>query len=170
MIRSYHGKTPQIATSAYIDPAATVTGDVTIGEDSSIWPGAVLRGDVHSIRLGKCTNVQDNAIVHGSRDRFPVIVGDNVSVGHGALIHGCTIESRCLIGVAAIVLNNARIGTGSIVAAGTLVPEGRVVPPGSFFIGHPGKLRRQLTPDEQATIDRIALQYIEYKNEYKGSG
>lgn len=167
MIRSYCGKKPQIASSAYVDPAATVIGEVTLEEDSSVWPGAVLRGDVHSIRLGKRSNIQDNSVLHGMKDRFPVVVGDDVTVGHGALLHGCTIESHCLIGMGAIILNNALIGAGSIVAAGTLVPEGTVVPPGSLFMGHPGKVRRALTREDQAGIDGYSTRYVEYKNAYK---
>ncbi|HEV2388484.1 MAG TPA: gamma carbonic anhydrase family protein [Candidatus Acidoferrales bacterium] len=170
MIRSYLGKKPQIAPSAYVDPAATLVGDVALDEDASVWPGAVLRGDVHSIRLGKRTNIQDNAVLHGMKDQFPVVLGDDVTVGHGALLHGCTIESRCLIGMGAIILNNARIGSGSIIAAGTLVPESTVVPPGSLFMGHPGKFRRSLTAEEQTGIDAYAARYVGYKNAYQAEG
>lgn len=166
MIRSYRGRTPQIALSAYVDPAATVIGDVALGEDTSVWPGAVLRGDVHSIRLGQRTNIQDNAVLHGMKDRFPVVVGDNVTVGHGALLHGCTVESRCLVGMGVIILNNARIGAGSILAAGTLIPEGAVIPPGSLVMGHPGKVQRTLSAAEQAGIDAYAARYVGYKNTY----
>jgi carbonic anhydrase/acetyltransferase-like protein (isoleucine patch superfamily) len=167
MIRSHQGKTPQIAASAYVDPAATIIGDVTLDEDASVWPGAVLRGDVHSIRLGKRTNMQDNSVLHGMKDLYSVLLGDDVTVGHGALLHGCTIESRCLIGMGAIILNNARIGAGSIVAAGTLIPEGTVIPPGSLVMGHPGKVRRALSAEEQAGIDAYSARYVSYKNNYQ---
>ena len=170
MIRSHQGKTPRIAPSAYVDPAATIIGDVVLDEDASVWPGAVLRGDVHSIRLGKRTNIQDNSVLHGMKDLYAVVLGDGVTVGHGALLHGCTIESRCLIGMGAIILNNARIGAGSIVAAGTLVPEGTGIPPGSLVMGHPGKVRRALTPEEQAGIDAYSARYVGYKNSYQAEG
>lgn len=170
MLRSYQGKKPEIARSAYVDPAATVIGDVTLGEDASVWPGVVLRGDVHFIRVGKRTNLQDNSVLHGMKDRFPVVLGDDVTVGHGVLLHGCTIESRCLVGMGAIILNGARIGAGTIVAAGTLVPEGAVIPPGSLVMGHPGAVRRALTAEEQAGIDAYASRYVGYKDAYKGGG
>jgi carbonic anhydrase/acetyltransferase-like protein (isoleucine patch superfamily) len=167
MIRSYRGCMPQISASAYIDPAAVVIGDVTIGEHSSVWPCTVLRGDVHWIRIGARTNIQDGSVLHGMKDEFPVQLGDGVTVGHSAILHGCTIESRVLIGMGAIILNGARIGANSIVAAGTLVPQGTVVPPGSLFMGHPGKVRRALTPEEQGGIDAYAARYMEYVEGYK---
>jgi carbonic anhydrase/acetyltransferase-like protein (isoleucine patch superfamily) len=158
---------PQIPASAYIDPAGVVIGDVTIGERSSVWPCAVIRGDVHWIRIGARTNIQDNSVLHPMKDTHPLQLGDAVTVGHGAILHGCTIESRVLIGIGAIILNGARIGAASIVAAGTLVPEGTVVPPGSLFMGHPGKFRRALTPEEQAGIDVYAARYVEYAESYR---
>jgi carbonic anhydrase/acetyltransferase-like protein (isoleucine patch superfamily) len=167
VIRSYKGRMPQIAASAYVDEAATVIGDVAIGEDSSVWPGVVIRGDVHYIRIGARTNVQDGCVLHVMRDEWPLILGDNVTVGHGVLLHGCTIESRCLIGMGTVILNGAKIGTGSIIAAGTLVPERTEVPPGSLFMGHPGKLRRTLSPGDQASIDGYAQRYVEYKDTYR---
>ncbi|HEV2206841.1 MAG TPA: gamma carbonic anhydrase family protein [Candidatus Acidoferrales bacterium] len=167
MIRSYKGRKPQIAASAYIDEAATIIGDVTIGEESSVWPGVVIRGDVDYIRIGSRTNVQDGCVLHVMRDEWPLILGDNVTIGHGVLLHGCTIESRCLIGMGSIILNGAKIGTGSIVAAGTLVPERAQVPPGSLFMGHPGKVRRALSAEEQAGIDGYAQRYVEYKETYR---
>lgn len=167
MIRSYRGRVPQIAASAYIDPAATVIGDVTIGEHSSVWPGVVIRGDVHWIRIGARTNVQDNSVLHVMKDEFPLVLGDAVTVGHGSILHGCTIESRVLVGMGSIVLNDAKIGAGTIIAAGTLVPEGTEVPPGSLFVGHPGKFRRALTAADFATIERYAARYVEYAAIYR---
>ncbi|MGB7174355.1 MAG: gamma carbonic anhydrase family protein [Candidatus Acidiferrales bacterium] len=167
MIRSYRGRTPQIAGTAYIDESAVVIGDIQIGEHSSVWPGVVIRGDVHYIRIGQRTNVQDGSVLHVMRDQHPLILGDNVTVGHGVLLHGCTIESRSLIGMGSIILNGAKIGTGSILAAGTLVTEGAVVPPGSLYMGHPGKLRRALTAEDQASIDNYAQRYVEYKETYR---
>ena len=170
MIRDYKGRSPQIATSAYVDDAAIVIGDVAIGEHSSVWPAVVIRGDVHYIRIGARTNVQDGSVLHVMRDEWPLILGDNVTVGHGVVLHGCTIESRCLIGMGSIILNGATIGGGSIIAAGTLVPERTQVPPGSLFMGHPGKLRRALSPEEQEAIDGYAQRYFEYKETYRRDG
>src|SRR5713101_9089893 len=138
MIRSYRGRTPQIPASAYIDPEAVIIGDVTIGELSSVWPCVVIRGDVNFIRIGARTNIQDGSVLHVMRDTHPLILGDSVTIGHGVVLHGCTIESRCLIGMGSIILNGARIGAGSIIAAGTLIPEGMIVPPGSLVMCHPG--------------------------------
>jgi carbonic anhydrase/acetyltransferase-like protein (isoleucine patch superfamily) len=167
LIRSYRGRKPQIAASAYVDEAAVLIGDVTIGEDSSVWPGVVIRGDVHYIRIGARTNVQDGSVLHVMRDEYPLILGNNVTVGHGVVLHGCTIESRCLIGMGCIILNGTKIGAGSIVAAGTLVPERTQVPPGSLFMGHPGKFRRALTSEDQDAIDGYAQRYVEYKEAYR---
>jgi carbonic anhydrase/acetyltransferase-like protein (isoleucine patch superfamily) len=167
MIRSYRGRTPQILASAYVDPEAVIIGDVTIGEHSSVWPCVVIRGDVHWIRIGARTNIQDGSVLHVMKDEHPLQLGDAVTVGHGVILHGCTIESRVLIGMGSVLLNGAKIGAGSIVAAGTLVPEGTVVPPGSLFMGHPGKLRRTLTPEDQASIDAYAARYVEYSETYK---
>ena len=167
MIRSYRGRTPQIPSSAYIDPDAVIIGDVTMGELSSVWPGVVIRGDVNWIRIGARTNIQDGSVLHVMKDTHPLVLGDAVTIGHGVILHGCTIESNVLIGMGSILLNGAKIGTGSIVAAGTLVPEGTIVPPGSLFMGHPGKLRRALTPEDQASIEAYAARYIEYSGTYK---
>ena len=158
---------PQIAGSAYVDPAAVVIGDVTIGADSSVWPCVVIRGDVHWIRIGARTNIQDGSVLHVMRHDYPLAVGDSVTIGHGALLHGCTIESRVLVGMGSVILNGARVGAGSIIAAGTLVTEQTVVPPGSLFMGHPGKFRRALTAEDQETIDRYAARYVEYAVAYK---
>jgi carbonic anhydrase/acetyltransferase-like protein (isoleucine patch superfamily) len=158
---------PQIAASAYVDPAAVIIGDVVLGEHSSVWPCAVVRGDVHYIRIGARSNVQDGSVLHVMRDTNPLVLGDNVTVGHSVTLHGCTIESRCLIGMGSIILNGVVIGTGSIVAAGTLIPERTVVPPGSLVMGSPGKVKRPLTPEDQASIDRYAQNYFEYKEIYK---
>jgi carbonic anhydrase/acetyltransferase-like protein (isoleucine patch superfamily) len=167
MIRSYRGRTPQIPPSAYIDPDAVIIGDVTIGEHSSVWPGVVIRGDVNWIRIGARTNIQDGSVLHVMKDTHPLVLGDAVTIGHGVILHGCTIESNVLIGMGSILLNGAKIGSGSIVAAGTLVPEGAVVPPGSLFMGHPGKLRRALTAEDQGSIEAYAARYVEYSETYK---
>ena len=170
MIRSYRGRWPKIAASAYIDPDAIIIGDVTIGERASVWPGVVVRGDVHWIRIGARSNIQDGSVLHVMKDQYPLILEENVTVGHGVILHGCTIESRVLVGMGSILLNNARVGTGSIIAAGTLLAEGTKVAPGSLFMGHPGKLRRTLTPEELEGIDAYAARYLEYAQTYREEG
>ena len=166
-IRAYRGKWPQIAASAWIDPAAVIIGDVTIGEDASVWPGTIIRGDVHHIRVGARTNIQDGCVLHVMRNEWPLTVGDDVTVGHSVTLHGCTIESLCLIGMGSIILNGARIGSGSIVAAGTLVTERTVIPPGSLVMGSPAKVKRALTELDRASIVDYAKRYVEYKNTYR---
>ena len=166
-IRPYKGKRPRIAESAYIDPAAVIIGDVVIGEDSSVWPCSVVRGDVHYIRIGARTNIQDGSVLHVMRDEWPLILGDDVTIGHSVTLHGCTIESRCLIGMGAVILNGVTIGAGSIVAAGTLITERPAIPAGSLVMGSPGKVKRTLTGIDQASIDAYAQRYVGYKNIYK---
>jgi carbonic anhydrase/acetyltransferase-like protein (isoleucine patch superfamily) len=166
MIRAYRGKRPQIAATVWIDPAAVLIGDVVVGDDSSVWPCSVIRGDVNHIRIGARTNIQDGSVLHVMRDEYPLILGDDVTVGHAVTLHGCTIESRCLIGMGSIILNGVTIGAGSIVAAGTLLLERTEIPAGSLVVGHPGKVKRLLTPIDQAAIDAYAQRYVEYKNVY----
>src|SRR6187402_2749517 len=167
MLRAFKSVFPSIDPSAYVDPSAQVIGDVHLGPESSVWMNVVIRGDVNRIRIGARTNIQDLTLVHVMRDTNPTTIGDNVTIGHSAVIHGCTIEDRCLIGMGAILLNGCRIGTGSIVAAGTLVPEGMVVPPGSMVMGVPGKVRRVLTPEEDASIKWYADNYVRYRVEFQ---
>ena len=166
MIRSFQGRSPQISASAYVDPQAVIIGDVTIGEDSSIWPCAVLRGDYHSIRIGARTSIQDGCVLHIQGENFSISVGDGVTVGHGVILHGCTVESNSLIGMGAILLNGSKIGTGSIVAAGTLIPEGMEILPGSLVMGVPGKVRRAVTEAERAQIATSAEHYVGFKNAF----
>src|SRR5438477_3117799 len=166
-IRPYRGKRPQIAASAYIDPAAVIIGDVVIGEDSSVWPCSVVRGDVHYIRIGARTNIQDGSILHVMKDEYPLILGDDITVGHSVTLHGCTIESRCLIAMRATILNGVVVGEGSIIAAGTLLTERTIIPPCSLVVGSPGKIKRSLTPIDQEMIDRYAQRYVEYKDVYR---
>ncbi len=166
MIRAYRGKRPQIAATAYIDPAAVLIGDLIIGEDSSVWPCSVIRGDVNYIRIGARTNIQDGSVLHVMRDEYPLILGDDVTVGHNVTLHGCKIASRCLIGMGSTILNGVTIGAGSIVAAGTLLLERTEIPAGSLVVGHPGKVKRMLTGIDQAAIDAYAARYVEYKNVY----
>ena len=166
MLREYRSVLPTVHPSAFVDISAQVIGDVHVGQDSSIWMNVVVRGDVNYIRIGDRSNIQDLTCVHVMRDTHPTIIGDNVTIGHSAVIHGCTIEDRCLIGMGAKLLNGCRIGTGSIVAAGALVPEGMVVPPGSMVMGLPAKVRRALTPEEDASIKWYADNYVRYRLDF----
>ena len=157
---------PQVAASAFVDESAQVIGEVTIGEESSLWMNVVVRGDVHWIRIGDRTNLQDGTIVHVMRGSHPTEIGDEVTIGHAAVIHGCTIQPRCLIGMGAIVLNGADIGADSIVAAGALVPEGLRIAPRSLVMGTPARVRRPLTHDEVASIRDYAARYVAYRLDY----
>ena len=157
----------EIDPSVYCSPHAVILGSVTIGAESSVWPMAVIRGDNHRIIIGARSNIQDGAILHADPDA-PLIIGDEVSIGHAAIIHGCTIESRVLIGMGAVVLNHARIGAGSLIAARALVPEGTVVPPGSLVIGMPGTVR-PLREEQRARIMRAAQSYVALQARYRAS-
>lgn len=156
-----------IDPTAYVSPQAYVRGTVTLGADSSVWPMAVIRGDEGEIRIGAGTNIQDGCVLHADPDAY-LTIGDNVTLGHGAIVHGCTIEDDVLIGMGAVVLNHAVIGTGSIIAARALVPEGAQIPPGSMVMGVPGQVR-PLRPEQQARIARPAKNYIELKALYQAA-
>jgi carbonic anhydrase/acetyltransferase-like protein (isoleucine patch superfamily) len=160
MIRSFRGTAPRIALSAYIDPSAQVIGDVSIGERSSVWPNASLRGDIGPIRIGDDSNVQDNCALHLD-EGFPLTIGNRVTVGHSVTLHGCTIEDEALIGIGAIVLNGARVGKGAVIAAGSLVPEGMQVPPDTLVMGVPAKPRRAVTAEEQTRFREGVGHYVE---------
>ena len=166
MIRPYRGIQPQIHPTAYIDPAAQVIGKVFVGARSSIWPSAVARGDIAEIHVGEETSIQDGTVLHCDFG-IPLIIGNQVTVGHLAMLHGCTVEDGCLIGIGAIILNRARIGKGSIVAAGALVAEGKEIPPGSMVMGVPGKIVRVVTPEEQQRTLENAQHYVDRAAEYK---
>lgn len=166
MIRSYQGHTPAIPESCYVDLSAQVIGDVVLGENSSIWMNAVVRGDVHSIRIGSNSNVQDCAVLHGMRYKHPVEIGNWVTIGHNATVHGCVVEDTCLIGMGVTILNGARIGEGSIIAAGALIPEGMVVPPRSLVVGLPGKVKRALGDKDREQILMYARNYLDYTKMY----
>jgi len=173
MIRSYNGITPQIPDTCYVDDSAQLIGDVVLGEHASVWMNAVLRGDVHSIRMGHYSNIQDCCVLHGMKELYGVSVGDYVTVGHSVTLHGCTVEDRCLIGMGAIILNGAQIGAGSIIAAGTLIPEKTVVEPKSLWMGSPGRFTRKLNEKDEEMILRYVENYLGYKNSYlreRGSG
>jgi carbonic anhydrase/acetyltransferase-like protein (isoleucine patch superfamily) len=162
MIRSYQGRQPVVGENSYIDLSAQVIGDVEIGENSSVWMNAVLRGDVNSIRVGNNSNVQDCAVLHGQRYLYSVTVGDWVTIGHNAIVHGCVLEDTVLIGMNATVLNNAHIGEGSIIAAGAVVPEGTVVPKRTLWAGVPAKMRRELGDADRELILTYARNYVDY--------
>lgn len=167
MIRAFQGASPTIASSAYIDPAAQVIGQVTIGERVSIWPNATLRGDVNKIFIGDDSNIQDNSVVHVEHALHECHIGRRVTVGHSVVLHGCVVEDDSLIGIGAIVLNGARIGRGSVVAAGALVPEGMQIPPGSLVMGVPAKVRREVSAEEQERFRKNAEHYVNLGQTYK---
>jgi carbonic anhydrase/acetyltransferase-like protein (isoleucine patch superfamily) len=157
---------PRIAASAWLAPGAAVVGDVEIGPDSSVWYGATLRGDVNAIRVGARSNLQDQCVVHVTRDRFGCDIGDEVTVGHRAVVHGCTIGDGALVGIGAIVLDGARVGEGSLVAAGALVAPGFAVPDGALVVGVPARVSRRLDEGERALQRRRALEYVETAREH----
>jgi carbonic anhydrase/acetyltransferase-like protein (isoleucine patch superfamily) len=162
MLRPYQGVSPTVPASCYVDISAQVIGDVVLGEHSSIWMNAVVRGDVNSIRIGANSNIQDCAVLHGMRYVYPVHIGDWVTIGHNATVHGCTVEDAVLIGMGATILNDARIGSGSIVAAGAVLPEHTVIPPNSLVAGVPGKVRRTLGDSDRELILTYARNYLDY--------
>jgi len=166
MIRAFRGRWPKVAPSAFVDESAQIIGDVEIGEDSSIWMKAVVRGDVNQIRIGRRTNVQDGCVVHVMQGTHPTRIGDEVTIGHAAIVHGCTVADRVLIGMGAIVLNGVEIGADCIIAAGSLLTEGFVVPPRSMVMGSPGRIRRALSDEEVAAILESAGNYVRYKRDY----
>ena len=166
MIRALFGHIPYIPATSYVDISAQVLGQVSLGEQSSVWMNAVLRGDVHSISLGARSNVQDNAVLHGQRGVWPVVVGDGCTIGHGAIVHGCVLEDDVLVGMGAIILNGAKVGAGSIIAAGAVVTERCDIPPGSLVTGVPGKVRRVLNSTDFDLIRSYAQNYVEYTAMY----
>lgn len=165
MILAYQGKTPRVGNNVFIAPTAVVIGDVTIDDGASIWYGAVIRGDLASIHIGRDTNIQDNCTIHVDRDR-PAVIGASVVVGHNAVVHGCTIEDLCLIGINAVVLNCARIRRGSIVAAGAVVLEDQIVGPLELAAGMPARIRKQLPGTMTETIRHDADIYTELARDY----
>jgi carbonic anhydrase/acetyltransferase-like protein (isoleucine patch superfamily) len=165
MIRAYQGHSPCIAETAFVAESADIIGRVEIGEHASIWFGAVLRGDIDPIRVGAKSNVQDGCVLH-TMAGSPTFVGEGVTVGHRAVLHGCRVEDHCLIGMAAVLLNNVVVGEGSIVAAGALVAENTVIPPRCLYMGVPARFHRALTDADRAFIDLHAANYFEYKETY----
>ena len=165
MILTLAGRIPRIPASVYVAPSADIIGSVDLGENSSVWFQCVLRGDIEPIRIGANSNIQDGSVVHTMRGA-PVVVGDWVTVGHRVVLHGCTVENHCLIGMGAVLLNHVHVGEGSIVAAGSLVAENTVIPPRSIYMGVPAKLQRKVTAEDQAFVRRHATNYLQYKVQY----
>jgi carbonic anhydrase/acetyltransferase-like protein (isoleucine patch superfamily) len=166
MIRKFGGLTPKVAASAYVDPSAQLIGDVVVGERSSVWPNASLRGDTGPIRIGEESSIQDNCALHLD-EGFPLMVGDRVTVGHSVTLHGCIVEDDSLIGIGATILNGAKIGKGAVVAAGSLVPEYMEVPPATLVMGVPAKPRRAVAPEEHARFAEGVKHYVEKARIYK---
>jgi len=160
MILPFKGQAPEIHSSAWVTESAQVIGDVVIGEESSVWFNAVVRGDVNYIRIGKRTNIQDGCVLHVARRTLPLIVGDEVTVGHNVTLHACTIANRCLIGMGAIVMDGAEVGENSIVGAGSLVTPGTIIPPNSLVLGHPAKVKRSINDAEARQIRESASHYV----------
>lgn len=171
-IRAFKGCAPNLGTHTFVDPSAVVIGDVVCGADCSVWPCAVIRGDMHRIRLGARTNVQDNAILHITHASdfnpkgWPLIIGDDVTIGHGACLHGCTIGNRVLIGIGATVLDGVNIPDEVMIAAGTLVPPGKHLESGFLYVGSPCKKARPLNDSERAFFTYSAQNYVKLKNDY----
>ena len=166
MIRTFKNLKPQIHPTAFITNDAIIIGDVEIGEDSSVWFGSIIRGDVNYIRIGARTNIQDGTIIHVSSETHSTVLEDEITVGHRVVLHGCHVESRCLIGIGAIVMDGARVGRESLVGAGSLVTPGTQIPPRSLVLGSPARVKRRLNDNELALLDRSWRNYVELKREY----
>ncbi len=170
IIRPFAGKTPRLHESVFAVEDAVVLGDVEIGADSSIWFGSVLRGDVNFIRVGARTNVQDLTVIHVNAGTHPTVIGDDVTIGHRVVLHGCTVMDRCLIGIGAIVMDGAVVGEEAMVGAGALVAPGLKVPPRTLVLGAPARVKRDLTAEELAYLPRSAASYAERAKEYLREG
>ena len=160
MIHPFKGQKPEINESALVADSAQVIGDVKIGEESSVWFNAVIRGDVNHIRIGKRTNIQDGCVLHVARKTLPLIIGDEVTIGHNVTLHACTIDSQCLIGMGAVVMNGTEVGEKSIVGAGSLITPNTKIPPRSLVLGSPAKVKRELTEEEIRGIRESAANYV----------
>jgi len=167
MIRPFRGVHPQIHPTAYVDVSAQVIGDVHLGEEASIWCNCTVRGDIHHIRLGDRSNVQDNSVIHVRNGMHPTILEHEVTVGHSVTLHGCYIERGCLIGIGSILLDDVRIGADSLVAAGSLVSPGTVIPPRSLVMGFPARVKRELSDEEVAGLEIYWKNYVQYTREYR---
>ena len=170
MIRPFRGKHPQIHPTAFVEESAQVIGDVVVGAHSSVWFGAVVRGDVYHIRIGERTNIQDGTVVHVTNGTHATVLEDEVTVGHNVTLHGCHVERGSLVGIGAIVMDGARVGRESLVAAGALVSPGTQIPPRSLVMGVPAKVKRPLTDEEVAGLAQFWRNYVGYTKEYKEEG
>lgn len=168
MIRTFQGIKPKIPASCFIEETGVVIGDVVMGEACSVWFHAVIRGDVNYIRIGDRTNVQDLCMLHVTHDTYPLIIGNEVTIGHNVVLHGCTIKDRVLVGMGAIIMDGAIIGEDSVVGAGALITEGTIVPPKSLILGSPAKVKRPVTEEELAWITESAENYVKYAQQYMG--
>lgn len=166
VLRTFRGKRPQLGEHVFVAETAALIGDVVIADEASIWYGTTVRGDGMPIRIGARTNIQDNAVIHVTTDFSGTEIGSDCTIGHSAIIHACTVEEFCLIGMGAIILDGARIGRGSLVGAGALVTPGTVIPPGSLVIGSPAKVKRPLNDKEREQIDYGAKHYVELARTY----
>ena len=167
MIRPFRGVHPQIHSTAYVEPSAQVIGDVHLGEEASIWCNCTVRGDIHYIRIGDRSNVQDNSVIHVHQGSHPTILEEEVTVGHSATLHGCYVERGSLIGIGAILLDDARIGERSLVAAGSLVSPGTIIPPRSLVMGFPARVKRPLTDEEVRNLENFWKNYVNLTREYR---
>lgn len=167
MILPYNNIVPEIGENVFIAGGAVITGDVKIGKNSSVWFNAVIRGDVHYVRIGENTNIQDGSILHVTNGRYPLNIGDNVTVGHNAIVHGCNVKSNVLIGMGAILLDDSIVNSNSLIAAGSVVRERFEIPEGVLAAGVPAKVIRDLTPEEIMKIKESAQGYVKYAEEYK---
>lgn len=168
MIRTFQGIKPTVPTSCFIEATAVVIGDVVMGEECSVWFNAVVRGDVNSIRIGDRTNVQDLCMLHVTHGTHPLVIGNDVTIGHHVVLHGCTIHDRVLVGMGAIIMDGVVIGEDSVVGAGALVTEGTVIPPKSLILGSPAKVKRPVTEKELDWIKESAENYVTYARQYMG--
>lgn len=166
-LEKFLGQPPRLHATAYVAPQATVVGDVRLGAHSSVWPSAVLRGDINYIEVGEGTNIQDGTVIHLA-DEFPAIIGNYVTIGHLAMVHACVVEDECLIGMHATVLDGAVVGAQSLVGAGSLVTKGMKIPPGSLVLGAPARVLRALTPEERAALRESAEKYVQVAAAHKG--
>lgn len=170
LLKAYAGQAPRIDATAWIADDATVVGDVSLGPGASLWFGVVVRGDVHHVRIGARTNVQDLSVVHVTGGTHPTVIGEEVTVGHRVVLHGCTVHDRCLIGIGAVVLDGAEIGPEAMVGAGSLVPPGMRVPPRTLVMGTPARVKRPLTDEEVAHLRESADHYVGYADRYRRGG
>jgi gamma-carbonic anhydrase len=169
LVRSYDGKQPRFGQRVFVAENAAIIGDVELGNDCSVWYGTTIRGDVNFIRIGSRTNIQDNCTIHVSHERWSTVIAEEVTVGHGAIVHGCTVKRGALIGMGSRVLDGAVVGECALVGAGALVPEGMIVPPRVLVVGVPAKVKRPLTDEELDRLDQSWKHYVTYKEKYLGS-